>query len=340
MTDHDRTTRTLRAAVTREFAFLKQTAGLADLYARAIPLADGRGALVPVCRLHLTDRALIATLSRWRSENAFAFPTRFPVTEDGTRHWLEAGLLDVSDRILFLVCDRHGHPVGHLGFASAAAEDGSMEVDNVVRGEAGSPGLMSAALHGLIAWVEEMFLPSRIHLRVFADNDRAIGFYRRAGFVERGRQPLRRSVDGDRESFAPPAEGDTAPADAENLLMDLVARERPADERILTAGPSVGPRECSYAIDAARSGWNANWSGYLDRLESSFAEYVGVRHALATSSCTGALHLALAAAGVGPGDEVIVPELTWVATATAVVYNGGTPVFADVEPDSWCLDPA
>ena len=340
MSDHARTARTLGRAVRSEFAFLKETANLSDLYARSIPLADGRGALVPVCQLHLTDRGLIASLSRWRSENAFAFPTRFAVTDEGTRRWLEAGLLGVEDRILFLVCDRHGHPVGHLGFAAAAAPDGSMEVDNVVRGQAGSPGLMAAALNGLVDWAEEMFLPSRIHLRVFAGNDRAIAFYRRNGFVERGRQPLRRSVDGGRESFAPPEQGDNAPADAENLLMDLVARERPADERILTAGPSVGPRECSYAIDAARTGWNANWSGYLDRLESWFAEYLGARHALATSSCTGALHLALAAAGVGPGDEVIVPELTWVATATAVVYNGGTPVFADVEPDSWCMDPA
>lgn len=340
MTDHDRTARTLRAAVVREFAFLKETATLAELHARSIPLADGRGELVPVCRLHLTDRELIAGLSRWRSENAFAFPTRFAVTDEGTRRWLKVGLLDIDDRILFLVCDRHGHPVGHLGFASATEPDGSMEVDNVVRGETGSPGLMSAALCGLIDWAEEMFLPSRIHLRVFSDNDRAIGFYRRAGFVERGRQPLRRSTDGERESFAPPTEGDIAPADAENLLMELVARERTGDERILTAGPSVGPRELSYTTDAARWGWNAGWSGYLDRLESSFAEYLGVRHALATSSCTGALHLALAAAGVGPGDEVIVPELTWVATATAVVYNGGRPVFADVEPDSWCIDPA
>ena len=65
-----------------------------------------------------------------------------------------------------------------------------------------------------------------------------------------------------------------------------------------------------------------------------------MRHALPTSSCTGALHLALLALGIGPGDEVIVPDLTWVATANAVAYTGATPVFADVEPVSWCLDPA
>ena len=94
----------------------------------------------------------------------------------------------------------------------------------------------------------------------------------------------------------------------------------------------------SYAFDAARYGWNGDWNKYLHRFEEGFAEYVGVKHAIAFSSCTGALHLALLALGIGKGDEVIVPELTWVATANAVLYTGATPIFADVEEDSWCLD--
>jgi perosamine synthetase len=340
MSNDERTMQALTAAVRREFAFLKGTTTLSQLATRSIPLAADCGALVPVCELHTDDDALIARLSRWRSKNAFAFPTRFPVTDEGTRRWLRNALLDVDDRILFLVCERHGHPVGHLGFAAAATGDGSMEVDNVVRGERGvQPGLMSAALAGLVDWAEEMFLPTRIHLRVFADNTHAIDFYRRNGFVAMGTAPLRRHVDGDRESFAPLAPGDTAPADAANLEMEFFDPIGSGEEQILTAGPSVGAREVSYAADAARTGWNANWSGYLDRLEKTFAEYVGAKYALATSSCTGALHLAVAAAGVGPGDEVIVPELTWVATATAVTYTGGIPVFADVQDDSWCMDP-
>src|SRR5262249_7465633 len=79
---------------------------------------------------------------------------------------------------------------------------------------------------------------------------------------------------------------------------------------------------------------------YVTRFERAFAEYVGAKHALATSSCTGALHLALLALGIGPGDEVIVPELTWVATASAVAYTGATPVFADIPPDTRCIDPS
>src|SRR5438132_5560054 len=115
-------------------------------------------------------------------------------------------------------------------------------------------------------------------------------------------------------------------------------RPWPGEKMILTAGPSISAREASYALDAARHGWNDQWNSYLRRFEQSFAEYIGVKHALATSSCTGALHRELLALGIGKGDEVIVPELTWVATANAVLYTGATPIFADVEEDSWCLD--
>jgi dTDP-4-amino-4,6-dideoxygalactose transaminase len=74
--------------------------------------------------------------------------------------------------------------------------------------------------------------------------------------------------------------------------------------------------------------------------EEKFAELVGARYGVATSSCTTALHLALVIAGVGPGDEVIVPSYTFVATANAVLYVQGTPVFAEIEADTWNLDPA
>src|SRR6185312_13118835 len=95
---------------------------------------------------------------------------------------------------------------------------------------------------------------------------------------------------------------------------------------IRTAGPSITQREIDYVTDAVTNGWNANWNGYLNRFEHGFADYLGVRHALTTSCGTGALHLAFAALGIGPGDEVIVPDLTWVATASAVAYTGATPV--------------
>jgi perosamine synthetase len=108
---------------------------------------------------------------------------------------------------------------------------------------------------------------------------------------------------------------------------------------ILTAGPSITQKEIDYVLDAISNGWNENWDGYLKRFEKAFADYVGTRFALSTSSCTGALHLALLALGIGPGDEVLVPEVTWVATASAVTYTGANPVFVDIQPDTWCMDP-
>ena len=106
---------------------------------------------------------------------------------------------------------------------------------------------------------------------------------------------------------------------------------------ILTAGPSITEKEISYVTDAVTNGWNENWNGYITRFEDEFSKYIGVDNAITTSSCTGALHLGLLALGIGPGDEVIVPEITWVATASAVAYVGATPVFCDIEEGSWCM---
>jgi len=106
-----------------------------------------------------------------------------------------------------------------------------------------------------------------------------------------------------------------------------------------SGGPWITDKEVEYVADATANGWYANWSGYIDRFQSAMCQYTDTRFSLATSSCTGALHLAMVALGIKPGDEVIVPETTWIATATCVCYVGATPVFVDVEPDTWCMDP-
>ncbi len=109
-------------------------------------------------------------------------------------------------------------------------------------------------------------------------------------------------------------------------------------ELILTAGPSITEKEINYVNDAVSNGWNNEWNKYLDKFEKSFANFINTKHAMTTSSCTGALHLGLLALGIGEGDEVIVPEITWVATASSVKYTGAEPVFCDIDPVSWCMD--
>jgi perosamine synthetase len=108
---------------------------------------------------------------------------------------------------------------------------------------------------------------------------------------------------------------------------------------IPVAAPVLGDKELEYVTDCVRSGWVSSLGEYVKRFESGFAAYCGVSHGVATHNGTVALHLALAGLGIGPGDEIIVPTLTFVATANAVRYTGATPVFIDSEKESWNIDP-
>lgn len=110
--------------------------------------------------------------------------------------------------------------------------------------------------------------------------------------------------------------------------------------RIAYTRPSITELEVGYATDAARNGWGEHCYDYIHRFEAAFRAPLGVRHAIATSSCTGALHLGLAALGIGAGDEVILADTNWIASVAPVVHLGATPVFVDILPDTWCLDPA
>jgi perosamine synthetase len=111
------------------------------------------------------------------------------------------------------------------------------------------------------------------------------------------------------------------------------------NERIAYTKPSITEREVAYATDAAANGWGERCYEYIGRFEALFRQYLGVKHAIATSSCTGALHMGLAAMGLGPGDEVILADSNWIASVAPVIYLGAKPVFVDIVPDSWCLDP-
>lgn len=110
--------------------------------------------------------------------------------------------------------------------------------------------------------------------------------------------------------------------------------------RILYTKPSITELETAYAADAAAHGWGDRCYEYIHRFEAQFCRHLGVNHAIATSSCTGALHLGMAALGIGPGDEVILADTNWIATASPIVHLGAKPVFVDILPDSWCIDPA
>jgi perosamine synthetase len=109
--------------------------------------------------------------------------------------------------------------------------------------------------------------------------------------------------------------------------------------RIPVSGPSITEREVRYVADAAQNAWYANHNMYHARFEKTFADHLGVPFTMALPSCTSAIHLSLLALGIGPGDEVIVPDVTWIASAAPVSYVGATPVFADIDEATWCLSP-
>lgn len=109
--------------------------------------------------------------------------------------------------------------------------------------------------------------------------------------------------------------------------------------RISYTKPSITDLEANYAADAARNGWGERCYEYIARFENEFCKFLGVKYAIATSSCTGALHLGLAALGIGQGDEVILADANWIASVAPVTYMGATPVLVDILPETWCIDP-
>ncbi len=110
-------------------------------------------------------------------------------------------------------------------------------------------------------------------------------------------------------------------------------------KKIDMAGPDITQHEIDTVLDAMKNGWHDNPYYYVEKFQNEFAKYHGRKFGIMTPSCTTAIHLLLTCLGVGEGDEVIVPECTWIASAAPITYLGAKPVFCDIEKTSWCLDP-
>jgi len=301
---------------TRLFAFLKEATSMEMLGARSIPFDESklnrsdRYRLVPVTAADVENPQIISALVELRHDAKF--PGDAAITAAGTQAWLEDRVIKVPERILFLVHDPTGSVVGQLGLWFRGAD--SLELDNVVKSSKYKvPWVMSEATKTLGRWACEFIGVQELTLRIRTENSHGISFYEKLSFKIL-------SVD---------AEWQTMKANPERWF--------PKHETILTAGPSVGPLETSLVGEAVRTGWNHHYSDFLHDFSSVFADYEEAKYVIPTDSCTSALHLSLWALGIGPGDEVIVPDITWVATAAAVRYVGATPIFADVDYDTWCM---
>jgi len=111
------------------------------------------------------------------------------------------------------------------------------------------------------------------------------------------------------------------------------------DTRIPIAKPSLAGNEAKYLLECVATNWISSQGKFVKRFEKDFAEFLGCTYAVSVCNGTAALHLALETLGIGPGDEVIVPSLTFIATANAVRYTGATAVFVDSEMETWNIDP-
>src|SRR5262249_30371879 len=107
--------------------------------------------------------------------------------------------------------------------------------------------------------------------------------------------------------------------------------------RIPIAGPWITDLEAEYVADALATNWYEHANDYIGRFEDAFARHARRRFAISLPSCTAGIHLCLAALSIGSGDEVIVPDLTWIASAAPISYVGARPTFADVDRETWCL---
>lgn len=112
------------------------------------------------------------------------------------------------------------------------------------------------------------------------------------------------------------------------------------EPHIPMAKPHLGGKEFEYVNECLTTGWISSQGKFVKEFEKRMADYIGVQYGVATSNGTTALHLVLHSLGIGPGDEVIVPTLTFIATANAVHYTGAKPIFVDSEKDTWNIDPA
>jgi perosamine synthetase len=111
-------------------------------------------------------------------------------------------------------------------------------------------------------------------------------------------------------------------------------------EKIHYTKPSITDLEVQYATDAAKNGWGERCYDYIYKFENLFKEHLNIKYTMATSSCTGAMHIGLSALGISYEDEVILADINWIASAAPITYLGAKPIFVDILADTWCIDPS
>lgn len=320
------------------FTFLKSAKNLAEARNRDLEVAysdsEILGYLTPIGDFYSNDINLIEKLTEWRKENKDFYPTRFEITHSRTANWLSGEIISNPNRLMFVLGDQHGNLITYI--AISILESSLCELESVSQILPENSKLLNSAIAKVENFVYEELGFEVIQTRVLKSHANNVENFLQNNYLITNEIPLKK-IGSETEFKLVESNNDIV--DYQIVLTKNLTESQPLSDQILTAGPSISSRELSYVAEATKYGWNNKHSDFLNRFQLEFAEYVGAQYALATSSCTGALHLSLLALGIGPGDEVIVPEVTWVATASAVRYVGATPIFADIDPETWCIDP-
>lgn len=203
----------------RAFARLKAIDEVTQLDAAAIPVDGIPGRLVPVCELNVADPRVVELFREGRDRFMHLFPTQFRVTTEGTRKWLRAAVLEVDDRIAFLIEDEAERWIGHIGYSRTYAEPGELKLDNMLRVARAPRGLMSAAVRAVLDWGFATARPPVVVAPIFSDNADARRFFNRLGFTEGDLVPLRRHESPGRVDYRHLEPDDDAPPDRHHLRM-------------------------------------------------------------------------------------------------------------------------
>ncbi len=166
----------------------------------ALLLSGEKMSMYTITTALLNQDKIISILAQWRDKNNIWFPAQFRVTFDGTKKWAKEQLLDKRDRILFfLQAEKSKDPFGHIGLYRFNYTEKSCEIDNVIRGieSKETRGGMTIGLQLLIDWTYTYLKVERLYLQVFSDNEKAISLYKRVGFEEVERTPLRKKIEND-----------------------------------------------------------------------------------------------------------------------------------------------
>lgn len=314
------------------FEFLKNSENIKEAFLKSISY-ENQFNLVPFSRFMLEDEELIKKLLEWRIKNKYFFFDEMEPTYETTLNWLNSEIISNPDRVLFLIFNKNGKIYGCAGLNIREFFENSIELDHLVILPEANYSEANKIIKTLVEWCKKIINVEKFYWRVFSNKKNRIQMFKKIGFEEIQMLDYSKNINLNSSQYT-----SYNSSRSKVLLFEYKNKLLDDKKQILTAGPSISQKEIFYVNNAVTNGWNKNHSRYLDLFQKKFSEILQVKYCIATSSCTGALIISLMALDIGEGDEVIIPDISWVAAGRAVQTVGAKPVFVDVLNSDWTMD--